>query len=634
MHNCYRQRPLSIDTTSQKYIEEDENHVLDENILDHSALDSGLEMSPPMASSRRHSYTMSSAIFSPKSEEWQHVEMQHSASANPFVDQSGSAFIPQHQMFPQTGQSWLTTTSGSCTPMLQYDGLPGEYENHTGLFRGHMQVTVPFGNVGSQALFSPTSTANESSPTSPQKEWMGDSIESRSMPKRMRQNSPGLRSHSPFMRRDGIRKKNARFDIPAERNLLNIDHLIAQTTDEQEIKELKQQKRLLRNRQAAYALPSWFSLLLWFNHPLTFRYRLDSRQRKKQHTERLEDEKKQYTEHINLLEDQLEQAEADRNADRNEWITRANQYEQHIRNLELEKEEMVREHTLTTGDLRKKIAVLTDLVQKMESTAMSAVPSSDGFTAGYSDVDALTMNGAWDSISFLNDFPAEDEIKQEVPVELSKRTDVVAIEQEKPAAQGLLFMLLLFGAFVASKGSSPALPKVSDDMQAASATLLEDIFSDAGVLQSSGGMSTAVSDAMAPLQSGDAWFGVPTVALQNQNMMRPTPSALSDFADALSQPTEEQKYEQLFSLTAAQYNSLASHDFRQDTPLPPASQPRRNLAETLAAMRRNSKQSAAEVYTRSLLWEQIPTDVVRDFAKMVSDSTAMNRHDNDQTPMG
>lgn len=51
---------------------------------------------------------------------------------------------------------------------------------------------------------------------------------------------------------DGIRKKNARFDIPAERNLANIDQLISEATDEEEIKELKQQKRLLRNRQAAY----------------------------------------------------------------------------------------------------------------------------------------------------------------------------------------------------------------------------------------------------------------------------------------------------------------------------------------------------------------------------------------------
>lgn len=64
-------------------------------------------------------------------------------------------------------------------------------------------------------------------------------------------NSPTIRSHNDLRRGDGIRKKNARFDIPAERTLNNIDALIAQSSDETEIKELKQQKRLLRNRQAA-----------------------------------------------------------------------------------------------------------------------------------------------------------------------------------------------------------------------------------------------------------------------------------------------------------------------------------------------------------------------------------------------
>jgi len=72
-----------------------------------------------------------------------------------------------------------------------------------------------------------------------------------------------------IMRPDGIRKKNARFEIPKERNLQNIDSMILASKDEAEKKELKQQKRLLRNRQAA----------------------LDSRQRKKTHTEKLELEK-------------------------------------------------------------------------------------------------------------------------------------------------------------------------------------------------------------------------------------------------------------------------------------------------------------------------------------------------------
>lgn len=66
-----------------------------------------------------------------------------------------------------------------------------------------------------------------------------------------RTHSPSFSTAAHILRRDGIRKKNARFDIPAERNLKTIDQLINSTNDESELKELKQQKRLLRNRQAA-----------------------------------------------------------------------------------------------------------------------------------------------------------------------------------------------------------------------------------------------------------------------------------------------------------------------------------------------------------------------------------------------
>ena len=66
-------------------------------------------------------------------------------------------------------------------------------------------------------------------------------------------NSPTFRPESPHLvlRSDGIRKKNARFEIPANRQLHNIDALIAEAKDDVMKKELKQQKRLLRNRQAA-----------------------------------------------------------------------------------------------------------------------------------------------------------------------------------------------------------------------------------------------------------------------------------------------------------------------------------------------------------------------------------------------
>ena len=95
-------------------------------------------------------------------------------------------------------------------------------------------------------------------------EWMAltaQELESRLGPKRTMPNTPP-RSFSP--RRDGISKKDARFDIPPERSLLNIDVLIQNSTNDDEIKELKLQKRLLKNRQAAYVpfLGLWFFGLL------------------------------------------------------------------------------------------------------------------------------------------------------------------------------------------------------------------------------------------------------------------------------------------------------------------------------------------------------------------------------------
>jgi len=266
MHSYYRPSSLTVDTHAQNYtFEEEEGSILDDNILDQSAIDSGLEMSPPMNGSRRDSFAVSSALFSPKTEEW----MQQPISNNPFVEQSNNPFMRVdsqqsssygHQGQQQQQQQWsMGSGSGMSTPMQGHDGLPSDFEANAPIFQRPMQNQTPFTNPGNQQLplFSSSNTSNGSIPPSPQKEWsVAEAMDHRAMPKRMRPHSPTLRSHPDMSRRgDGIRKKNARFDIPAERNLTNIDQLISQSTDEQEIKELKQQKRLLRNRQAAYDLP-------------------------------------------------------------------------------------------------------------------------------------------------------------------------------------------------------------------------------------------------------------------------------------------------------------------------------------------------------------------------------------------
>lgn len=289
------------------------------------------------------------------------------------------------------------------------------------------------------------------------------------------------------------------------------------------------------------------------------------------------------------------------------------QYIQMIQSLQMEKEELVRMHTLETGDLRKKVSVLTEHVQKLEMEAATPVPAQT-CTNDFSDFESLTIDGAWDGISFLNDFP-ETEVKTESSTALVRKELGDLSSGDKPAGQGLLLMLLLFGAYVASKGASPSLPTMSDDVRAASATILEDIITEAGV---SATTASFLSQSSAPAGVESWSSSIPSAHVNMAQLSHNgfAPSILGDFADSLTHPTQEQEHEQLFGMSAAQYNAVNEQHFGHSQPVKSTSTGRRNLAESLAAMRSTSGKKT-DVYTRSLLWDQVPQDVVRQFAKMV-----------------
>lgn len=182
---------------------------------------------------------------------------------------------------------------------------------------------------------------------------------------------------------------------------------------------------------------------------------MDSRQRKKQHTERLEEEKKQYNNIISELEEEcarLKLRETEFLRREEEWKASQQRYEQFIESMHMEKEEMIRRHTLETADLRKKNAFLSEHIQKADATVtatvpMSTVPSSSGFSAGFSDADGLAMDGhPWDSYPpFLQDFSVEPEVKPEPTMALApRRTEgpkVSVMEEDRPAASSLLLLV-------------------------------------------------------------------------------------------------------------------------------------------------------------------------------------------------
>ena len=349
---------------------------------------------------------------------------------------------------------------------------------------------------------------------------------------------------------------------------------------------------------------------------------LDSRQRKKQHTERLEDEKKQYTALIADLEDEVNNLKL--GMDR--MIREKQEYNEYINHLTAERDEMIVNHTNETADLRKKIAVLSDHVRRLEPDPnIGPAANPNPFPGAYGEMDDLAMGAPWEHSNFINDFPAETEVKQEMPMISVKKNDTgLTGEGDKASSQqgSFLFMLFLVGAFVLSSRSTPSIPRVPDDMRDASRTLLDSVLKDAGI----GGTQTSSMQPIAPQPSGtwtDPSTSIPMIVMGADTV---APSMLGDLGNSLTQPSQEQNNEQLFGLTAAQYNGVHNQDFiHSHQPERFSSQGRRTLAEALSAMRMTDKQDgAAQVYTRSLLWDQIPGDVVRNFAKMVAECNAQN----------
>lgn len=261
----------------QRLVEDDDNSVLDENILD---CNSPGEMSPNRHGQRKDSFHNPTAFVEPTATFSQPREgpwhafsisnetpsIQASSSPHIFVDNGVSTFVrpdvAHASQYSSQASAWqMSGSQGSCTPTTAYESFSPDYDvkPQMATFNNDAAVTIVptlpniYGAIPMRSTYHPGAPIS----TSPQsgQDWMSNSssdpIEIQSGAKHSRIQSPTYQSNPPHMRPDGIRKKNARFEIPAERTLRTIDNLINQTNDEQIIKELKQQKRLLRNRQAA-----------------------------------------------------------------------------------------------------------------------------------------------------------------------------------------------------------------------------------------------------------------------------------------------------------------------------------------------------------------------------------------------
>lgn len=235
--------------------------VLDENVLSSPC---NSTMSPTQEAHRRQSFPDVVAFNSDRHHTWSefpvHSEPSSAGPQQYFFEQNTESFSRHAALNPPFNQNmhWqLQNGMSACAPPVAFEAaFTPDYDVKDPSIIQHDPI-VPqasesngFGGSSMEAL--PPYHAKQQTSTSPQSEHSWESNDHAETPALPKDQLAGVfNSNPPLLRRDGIRKKNARFEIPAERTLRTIDQLIANTTDEQTVKELKQQKRLLRNRQAA-----------------------------------------------------------------------------------------------------------------------------------------------------------------------------------------------------------------------------------------------------------------------------------------------------------------------------------------------------------------------------------------------
>lgn len=315
--------------------------------------------------------------------------------------------------------------------------------------------------------------------------------------------------------------------------------------------------------------------------------------------------------------------------DRQILVHRTQEAERIIESLNMEKRDMLMKHTEETSSLRKRIQVMTDRLDAGPAPAMSANPSSTGFSEFNADFDTLNIGSQdWDQLIF-NDphhmVPDEfgfgqqsvPSIKQPIAKKASTSTIVPTKKgnessTEQPIASSLLFMLLLCGAFVASKpptSSNSELPKMPPDVRAAAPAVLSSLLSESS-------NSAHQQPSQASMQSYEE-----SMSSNVPQMNNPGINKLDQLHHHMISPSKQQSDEAAFAMTQAQYASLMDigPPMSSNRPANHAHPARRNLAEALANAQTVDPNNKADVYTRSLLFSQIPADVVKQFKEMVRD---------------
>lgn len=278
------QQPLGYhdhhqDSKQPTFYGQDESSVLDSTILDSEVMHS-----PNASHFRRDSVANSNGVLSPADshtwdnhyngnanepppavlpQAWQadgDQQLRRQGQPHPYQPSFQQPSSALEWTYRQGAESGLGITPNDYMPPPAAYEVPRFRPSQPNAIRTNFVPTglPPTSDANYQAATSDNRSATSTqiqTPMSPHshQDWMGmaqQEMEGRPITKRIKPTTAHM-TMVDLARRDGIRKKNGRIEIPQERTIQTIDDMIDQTTDDDLLKELKQQKRLLRNREAA-----------------------------------------------------------------------------------------------------------------------------------------------------------------------------------------------------------------------------------------------------------------------------------------------------------------------------------------------------------------------------------------------
>ena len=203
--------------TRPTFSEDGDSSILDDKILDSNQPADPAHMDGPDMSLIKSEEEYSTRMWPERPHGVMHTMRHYSHPVVPTIN-TQQPFMQSYAM-PYQPQGWPMSTSGTSTP-TQIFGQSHYAPSHPFTFQHGGPVAFP--PVQHHQL---PDSAISMSPQSSQGGW-GSSDSTEQADHSLRSPSYCAVSPSTAVRPDGVRKKNARFEIPKDRNLQNIDSLI------------------------------------------------------------------------------------------------------------------------------------------------------------------------------------------------------------------------------------------------------------------------------------------------------------------------------------------------------------------------------------------------------------------------